>query len=62
MGEYCGYCKHATNRKEWEDKINYGNGGYDVIYCEEITCDIDGCKYHPAQFGCDGKYFEVVED
>jgi hypothetical protein len=62
MREYCSFCKHATNRKEWEDKLYYPNGGYDVVYCEEITCDIDGCKYHPSQFGCDGKYFEEVED
>lgn len=55
---WCGFCKHAINRREWEDKLDYGNGKYDTIYREEITCDIDGSKYHPMQFGCDGKYFK----
>lgn len=55
---WCGFCKHAINRREWEDKIHYGNSGYDVIYCEEITCDINGFKHHPSEYGCDGEYFE----
>lgn len=59
MCSYCGFCKYATNRREWEDKINYGNGRYDVVYCEEITCKIDGSKYHPMQLGCDGQYFKM---
>lgn len=57
MYSWCGFCKHATNKKAWEDKLDYGNGTYDVIYCEEIICDIDGMKHHPMQFGCDGEHF-----
>lgn len=58
---YCGFCKHATNRREWEDKIHYGNNGYDTVYCEEVTCGIDGVKYHPSELGCDGEYYEKAE-
>ena len=58
MYPHCGFCKHATNKRNWEDKIDYGNGTYDVIYCEEITCDIDGFKYHPMEFGCEGEHFK----
>ena len=57
---WCASCKHAINRREWEDKINYGNGTYDIMYCEEITCNINGVKFHPSQFGCDGKYFKEL--
>ena len=58
MCQYCGFCNHATKRREWEDKIEYGNGRCDVVYYEEITCEIDGAKYHPMQFGCDGEYLK----
>lgn len=58
MCPWCGFCKHATNRREWDDKIDYGNGTYDVIYCEEITCKIDGLTRHPMELGCDGEKFE----
>lgn len=58
MYPWCGACKHATNRREWDDKIDYGNGTYDIIYCEEITCKLNGRKYHPQMFGCDGEHFE----
>ena len=57
---WCGACKHAINRRQWDDKIDYGNGTYDIIYCEEITCKLDNAKYHPQQFGCDGEYFEEI--
>ena len=58
---HCGLCKHAINRREWEDQINYGNGTYDIICCEEVTCKINGLKYHPMQFGCDGEQFEHIK-
>ena len=56
---YCEFCKHVINRREWEDKIHYGNRGYDTVYCEEVTCEINGAKYHPSELGCDGKHFEL---
>lgn len=57
---WCGFCKYATNRREWEDKIYYGDNRYDIAYCEEITCVKDGSKYHPMQCGCDGEYYEQI--
>lgn len=57
----CGSCKHAINRREWDDKIDYGNGTYDIIYCEEITCEIDGKKYPPSMFYCEGIYCKNFE-
>lgn len=59
MYPWCGLCKRAINKRACDDKIYYGNGTYDIIYCEEITCEIDGSKYHPMQFGCYGKYFHL---
>lgn len=58
MGICCGLCKYATNAKRWKDKIDYGNGAYDFVYCEEITCTIKGNKYHPMDLGCNGKYYK----
>lgn len=58
MYSYCGFCSHAKNKRRWKDKIDYGNGTYDIVYPEEITCDINGSKYHPMDCGCDGKYFK----
>jgi hypothetical protein len=58
MYPYCGFCKHAINKKRQKEKINYGNGTYDITYREEIMCEINNSKYHPMEFGCDGKYFK----
>ena len=57
MYPYCGFCKHAIHRRVWEEKINYGNGTYDSVYCEEIECELNNTKYHPMEFGCDDKNF-----
>lgn len=58
MYSCCGFCNYAKNKRRWEDKIDYGNGTYDIVYLEEITCIIDGSKYHPMDCGCNGKYFK----
>ena len=55
---YCGFCKHAINKREWTDKLYYGDGRYDIVYREEIICEIDNSMYHPMEFGCNGEYFE----
>lgn len=49
---YCGFCEYATNYKAYKDKIDYGNG-YDIIYCEEVTCKMDGLQHHPSEPGCE---------
>ena len=39
-------------------KYTIKNGTYDTAYCEEITCELNNAKYHPMEFGCDGKNFK----
>ena len=60
MCPYCGFCKHAKNRREWNEKIYWGDDRYDIIYQEEITCELNGSKWHPMQLGCDGKNFKKL--
>lgn len=50
---YCGHCEYSTNYRAYEDKIYYGDKGYDVVYCEEVTCKIDGLQHHPVEPGCE---------